>query len=163
MLFYLRTKMSIASNPKNYPQNQNFERLESEIIKIEKELNLLQKDLFSMKQNLLSLKKLIVFNRIKDRILQSSFFTFEKNKSYFDLRKNFLLYSNLYYALYNDLIKKEKELQNLTFLYKKKLEENKKLKEKYYEELLKKKKENIIESKFILTENRKEKFLFMIP
>lgn len=131
LFFYVETALSSLSN-------KNPKELEKEIQTIERELNSLQENLKIIREKIFYVKKIIAFTIIKGEILKRNLSFFDKEKDYFNLRKKYLLYSNLYQALYNDLVKKEKEIQKLTLIYQKKIEENKRLKAKYYEELVKK-------------------------
>ncbi len=118
--------------------NENIDELSKEILKIESELNQIQEKLKLTKENLFNIKKLIALALIKEKILKNNLVFFNNDKEWFELRKKISLYSHLYLSLYNELLKKEKIYQNLTLLYQKKIEVNKKLKEKYYTKLVEK-------------------------
>lgn len=142
---------------------QNLKELQNEILNIEKDLNLIQEKLKILKENLFYTKRLIVFTLIKEKILKSNFIFFDTSEEYFELRKKFLLYSNLYYTFYNNLIKKEENYQKLNLLYHKKLEESKKLKEKLYEKLINTKNQENPQEKNITSINKTQKFIIFDP
>mgnify|MGYP001626173371 CR=1 FL=1 len=161
IIFLAEKKINFAYSFKN--SYFDLKDLESEIKKKEKEISLLEDQISKIKLNLFYLKKLMVYILIKEKNIENSFLTFGKSEDYFNLRKNYLIFSNLYYSFYKDLVKKKKALQQLNELYNKKIAENKRLKELYYKEIAMKEKVNITDSKPIVREDKQKKVLIYDP